>query len=142
MLCQQTLTFAQSGRIDANRPGPHPKAPTTLTPAAAAVLIHRARQRCKVSGVNKAEVIEAFCSSRVHYNVREPDSDNSQLSDNSNRSHYKKRTQQLYSREKKLQAINYFKLTDIPEKNNRPDKPISITLVSANLKLDWKTLYK
>jgi hypothetical protein len=134
------LTFAQSGRIDANQPGPRPNASTTLTPAAAAVLIHGARQQCKVGGVNEAEVIEAFCSSRAHYDAREPDSDNSQLSDDDNRSYYKKRTQQLYSREKKLQAINHFELTDMPEKNYRPDKPISITLVSANLKLDQKTL--
>jgi hypothetical protein len=77
MLRQQTLTFAQSGRIDANRPGPRPKAPTTLTPTAAAVLIHGARRRRKVGGVNEAEVIEAFRSSRAHYNAGEPDSNDS-----------------------------------------------------------------
>ena len=80
MLRQQTLTFAQSGRIDAKRPGPRLKGPTTLTPAASAVLIHGARRRRKVGGVNEAEVIEAFRSSRAHHDAGEPDSDDSQSS--------------------------------------------------------------
>jgi hypothetical protein len=77
MLRQQTLTFAQSGRIDANRPGPRPKPPLPLTPAATATLIQGIGGRCKVSGVNEAEVIAAFRSSRAHYEAGEPDSDSS-----------------------------------------------------------------
>jgi hypothetical protein len=143
MLHQQTLTFTQSGRIEANRPGPCPKAPTTLSPAVLAVLIYSTRRRCKVGSVNKAEVIEAFCSSRAYYDAGEPDSDESQLSDdNSNRSYYTKKSRQLYSREKKLQAINYFELTDMPGRQDKPDIPISLILASANLKIDWKCLCK
>jgi hypothetical protein len=91
MLCQQTLTSAQLGRIDVNQPGLCPKASTILSPAALATLIYSTRQRCKVSGVNEAEVIEAFCSSRAHHNAREPDSNNSQLSDD-NGGHYTKKS--------------------------------------------------
>jgi hypothetical protein len=141
MLRQQTLTFAQSGRIDANRPGPRPKAPTTLSPAASAALIHGTRRRRKVGGVNEAEVIEAFRSSRAHHDAGEPDSDDSQSSDdNGNGGHHTKKTRQSYSREKKLQAINYFELTDMPGKQGEPDVPISLTLASTKLKLDRKCL--
>jgi hypothetical protein len=72
MLRQQTLTFTQLGRIEANQPGPCPKAPTTLSPAASAALIYSTRQRRKVGGVNEAEVIEAFRSFRAHYDVLRP----------------------------------------------------------------------
>jgi hypothetical protein len=103
MLRQQTLTFAQSGRINTNRPGPRPKAPTALTSTAAAVLIHGARRQRKVGGVNEAEVIKVFRSSRAYYNAGEPDSDDSQSSDNNgDKGHHKKKTRQSYSRKKKL----------------------------------------
>jgi hypothetical protein len=46
LLCQATLLFYSSSQIDANRPGPRPKAPTTLSAAASAALIYRARNRC------------------------------------------------------------------------------------------------
>jgi|ERR1035438_2266031 hypothetical protein len=98
MLHQQTLTFTQSGRIEANQPSPHPKAPTTLSPAASAALIYSTRRRRKVGGVNEAEVIEAFCSSKAHYDAGELDSNESQsLDDNDNRGYYTKKSQQSYS---------------------------------------------
>ena len=31
-LRQQMISFSSAGRLQANRPGPRPKAPTTLTP--------------------------------------------------------------------------------------------------------------
>ena len=77
MLHQQTLSFTQSGRIEANRPGPRPKAPTTLSLATSATLIHGTRRRRKVGSVNEAEVIEAFHSFRAHHDAREPDSNDS-----------------------------------------------------------------
>ena len=40
LLRQATLLFYSSGRIDANRPGPRPKHPTTLSAAASAALIY------------------------------------------------------------------------------------------------------
>jgi hypothetical protein len=55
-------------------------------------------------------------------------------------SHHTKKTRQSYSREKKLQAINYFELTDMLGKQGEPDVPISLTLASTKLKLDRKCL--
>jgi hypothetical protein len=69
-LRQATLSFHQSGRVDANRPGPRPKAPTTLT-AKAAALIPSRQQRRKVGGANEANLIEAFARSRKHAAARE-----------------------------------------------------------------------
>ena len=43
-LRQQTISFSSAGRPQANRPGPRPKAPTALTPAASSVLINGARR--------------------------------------------------------------------------------------------------
>jgi hypothetical protein len=59
-LRQQTLSFNSTGRPEVGRPGPCSKAPTTLSPAASAALIHRARRRRKVGGINEAEAIQAF----------------------------------------------------------------------------------
>jgi len=92
MLRQQTLTFAQLGRIDANRPGPRPKPPLPLTHTASATLIRGIGGRRKVGGVNEAEVIAAFRFSRAHYEAGEPDSDSSQDSDSAgNGGSYKKK---------------------------------------------------
>jgi hypothetical protein len=77
MLRQQTLTFAQSGRINTNRSGFRPKAPTALTSAAAAVLIYKTRRRRKIGGVNEAKIIKVFRSSRAYYNAGKSDSDDS-----------------------------------------------------------------
>ena len=98
-LRQQTLSFSSAGRPQANRPRPRPKAPTTLTPAASSALINGARRRRKVGGINEANVIEAFRSSRAHYDAGEPDSD----TDSDDDLGLKKKQRRIgYSREKKL----------------------------------------
>jgi hypothetical protein len=57
-LRQQTLSFSIAGRLEALRPSPRPKAPTALTSAQSAALLHSAPRRCnKVGGVNEAEAI-------------------------------------------------------------------------------------
>jgi hypothetical protein len=71
-LRQQTLSF---NRPEVRRPGPRSKAPPTLTLAASAALIHGARRRRKVGGINEAEAIQAFRDSRAHYDAGDPDSD-------------------------------------------------------------------
>jgi hypothetical protein len=45
-----------------------------------------------------------------------------------------------YSREKKLLAITYFELTDMPGKKDRPDIPISASLAAGNLGIDRSCL--
>jgi hypothetical protein len=45
-----------------------------------------------------------------------------------------------YSREKKLLAITYFELTDMPGKKDRPDVPISASLAIENLGIDRSCL--
>ena len=75
-LRQSTLSFYQSGRIEANRPRPKPKALTTLTSTTSNSLICEQKRRRAVGGV-----IEAFKSSRSHQAVGEPDSDDSKLYD-------------------------------------------------------------
>jgi hypothetical protein len=104
MLRQQTLTFAQSGRVAANRPGPRPKASTPpLTPTVSAAIVNGIRRRRrKIGGISEAKVIVAFSSSRAHYKAGEPDSDSSVDSEDEGNQVYKKRTRQSYSREKKL----------------------------------------
>jgi hypothetical protein len=59
-LRQQTLSFHSTGRTEVGRPGPRSKAPTTLASAASVALIHGARRRRKVGGINEAEAIQAF----------------------------------------------------------------------------------
>ena len=98
------------------RPGPRSKAPPTLIPAASAALIHGARRRRKVGGINEAEAIQAFRDSRAHYDAGDPNSD---ISSDDDRPQIK-RTRMSYSREKLL-AITYFELTDMPGKKGRSD---------------------
>jgi hypothetical protein len=114
---QSTLCFHTSSRILTNRPGPKVKAPTTLTAASSAALIFGVRRR-KVGGVNEAEVIKAFKDSRAHHAIGEPDSgdDADEYSSDGDHRPRKKFKRTGYSREKKLQAITYFELTDMPGK--------------------------
>jgi len=60
--------------VQANKPGPRPKAPTTLLIAISNALIYSSKRRRQVSGVNEAIAIEAFRSSRAHFNTSELDS--------------------------------------------------------------------
>jgi hypothetical protein len=153
-LRQSTLSFHQSGRIDANRPGPKPKASTTLASAASNTLIFGQKRRRAVGGINERQVIiiiillhklanerqviEAFKSSCEHQAVGEPDSDDSDLydSDGDHRPRPKLR-RNAYSREKKLLAVTYCELTDMPgKKEGDPVVPISLSLALSNLKVD------
>jgi hypothetical protein len=59
-LRQGTLSFHSSGAPSINRPGPCPKAPTSLTPALSLTLFRGARQRRLVSGINEQAVEKAF----------------------------------------------------------------------------------
>lgn len=139
---QSTLCFHTSGRILTNRPGPKVKAPTTLTAASSAALIFGVRRRRKVGGVNEAEVIKAFKDSRAHHAIGEPDSgdDADEYSSDGDHRPRKKFKRTGYSREKKLQAITYFELTDMPGKKDTPDVPISASLACKNLGIDRSSL--
>jgi hypothetical protein len=137
-LRQSTLSFHQSGRIEANRPGPKPKALTTLTTTASNTLIFGQKRRRKIGGVNKRQVIEAFRSSREHQAAGEPDSNDSELynSDGDHRPRPKLK-RNAYSREKKLLAVIYYELTDMPGKKEGDLMVlISLRLVLSNLKVD------
>ena len=57
LLRQATLLFHSSGRIDANRPRPRPKALTMLSTTASTALIYRAKNRCQVKGINKTDLV-------------------------------------------------------------------------------------
>lgn len=73
-LRQQTLSFTGRLQLPANKPGPCPKAPTTMSAAVATALISSSKRRRQVGGVNEAEAIKAFNSSRAYYEASEPDS--------------------------------------------------------------------
>ena len=139
---QSTLCFHTSGRILTNRPRPKVKAPTTLTAASSAALIFGVRRRRKVGGVNEAEVIKAFKDSRARHAIGEPDSgdDADEYSSDGDHRPRKKFKRTGYSREKKLQAITYFELTDMPGKKDTPDVPISASLACKNLGIDRSSL--
>jgi hypothetical protein len=140
---QSTLSFHTSGRVLANRPGPKVKAPTTLTTAASAALVFGVRRRRKVGGVNEAEVIKAFRDSRAHHAVGELDSDNDseeEYSSDGDHRPRKKFKRNGYSREKKLLAITYFELTDMPGKKDCPNVPITASLAANNLGIDRSSL--
>ena len=132
-LQQQKLSFHLSGRVEAKRPGPKPKPATSLTPKAQASL-HGARNRRKVGGVNEAEVIKAFREAREEYDAGEPPSDHYD-SDDSDTIPYRKKTRVQYSREKKLQCITYFELTDMPGTGKEKGLWVKITAAEASKKL-------
>jgi hypothetical protein len=137
-LRQLTLSFHQSGRIEANRPRPKPKALTTLTSATSNSLIFGQKRRRAVRGVNERQVIETFKSSHNHQAAGEPNSDDSRL-DDSDGDHQPrlKLRRNAYSQEKKLLAIMYCELTDmLRKKEGDPMVPISLRLASSKLLVD------
>ena len=139
-LQQSTLSF-HKGRVGVNRPGPKAgKNPTKLTPALTTALT-TGKPRRRVGGVNEAQVIEAFQSSRAYTAAGEPDSGNEDEyksnSDHRSRARSKRNT---YSREKKLLAIAYFEQTDMPRKVKGTWVPISESQASKKLKIDQHSL--
>jgi hypothetical protein len=137
-LRQSILFFYQNRRIKTNRPGPKPKVLTTLITTASNTLIFGQKRRRKIRGVNERQVIEVFRNSREHQATGEPDSNNSKLynSDDDHRPRSKLK-RNAYSREKKLLAVIYYKLTDMPgKKEGDLIVPIFLRLVLSNLKVD------
>ena len=107
-LRQQTLSFTKRGEKLPHRPGPVPKAPTTLSSIKANALVYSVKRRLHVSGVNEAEYIKAFYRSRDHFEAGEDNSGDNSISDsNSLAKPSRKRQRIAYSREKKFQAITY-----------------------------------
>jgi DDE superfamily endonuclease len=143
-LRQQTLSFTQRGQIQANRPGPRSKAPTTISIAKQHTLIYSAKRRRQVGGINEAEAIEAFKRSRDHFTAGEPDSGDESSGSEGNGPPIlsRKRRRAAYSREKKLQAITYITSTDIQKKGAAIGvmEPISLLYASEKLKVDRKNL--
>jgi hypothetical protein len=115
------LSFYSSSRIDANRLKHRPKAPTTLSAAASATLIYRAKNRRRVGGINKTDLVQSLKNSYVHTAVGELDSNDSKAeleaeskaeSDSDHQPQLKAR-RNAYSKEKKLAVITYLELTDM-----------------------------
>jgi hypothetical protein len=112
-LRQQTLSWTRRGQVQPNKPGPRLKAPTTMSTAASTALISGAKRCRQVGGVNEAEAIEAFRSSRAHYEAGEPNSRSSGSEGDGLPKLSRKKRRIAYSREKKLQAITYITSTDM-----------------------------
>jgi len=141
-LRQQTLSFTKRGQVQANRPGPRPKAPTTMPAVVATALISGSKRRRQVGGINEAEAIAAFQSSRDHFDAGEPDSGSSGSEGEGPPKPSRKKRRIAYSREKKLQAITYLTSTDMPKKGGVPGEMalISLTYASVQLKVDRHSL--
>jgi hypothetical protein len=90
--------------VQANKPGPRPKAPTTLPIAVSNALIYSSKCRRQVGGVNKAAAIKPFRSWRAHFNASESDSRDASSGSEGDRPPKlsRKRRRAKYSREKKL----------------------------------------
>ena len=127
-LRQQQLSFHGTSRGGvANRPGRISKAPTAHNlPLLCAI------GRRRVRGINEVKVIEAFSESRMRFAAGLPDSDDSDDGQPKQR--------QSYSQEKKLQAVSFLELTDVPGKKGGPDKTISLRLAASTIKVDKKQL--
>jgi hypothetical protein len=132
-LRQQTLSFHSSGAPQANRPGPRPKAPT----AANIPLTRGGGGRRLVGGINEQEATEAFTESRIRFVVGLPDSDTDSSDSDDKRP---KKTRISYSREKKLQAITYFEMTDVLGTKGRATTPIPLARAVRTLGIDRKQL--
>jgi hypothetical protein len=145
LLRQATLSFHSSGQINANRPGPRPKAPTTLSTAASAALIYGARNRRRVGGINETDLVQSLGNSRAHAAAGEPDSDNSEAESDSDHQPRPKSKRNAYSREKKLAVITYLELTDMRNAKangdpNAPWVPVTWSYASQKLERDRKCL--
>jgi hypothetical protein len=116
-LRQATLSFHSTGRIDAVRLGPKPKAPTTLSSAATAALTYGAARRRKAGGTNETHLIQALERSCAHTAAGEADSNDLEAElDSQSRS-----KRNAYSREKKLAVVSYLELTDMPNPKAKGD---------------------
>jgi hypothetical protein len=101
-------------------------------------------KRCRqVGGVNKADAIKAFRSSRAYFKAGERDLGSEDSADPDILAQpLRKRRRAAYSREKKLQAITYITSTDCPKKGGEPGEmvPITLSYASGKLKVDRKNL--
>jgi hypothetical protein len=139
-LHQQTLSFTKRGTVLPNSPGPRPKAPSTAlsTSVATALVSGSKRRRRLIGGINEAEAIAAFKSSRAHFDIGEPDSSGSSGSEDGDLYKVSKKKRRIaYSREKKLQAITYITSTNMPKKRGSLGEivPISLTYASSQSRL-------
>jgi hypothetical protein len=115
-----------------------------MSAAVATALISGSKRRRQVGGVNEAEAIEAFRSSRAHFDAGEPDSGSgSSGSEGDGPPKLSRKKRRIaYSREKKLQAITYLTSTDMPKKGAVLGEmvPITLSYASVQLKVDRKNL--
>jgi len=97
--------------------------------AVSSALISRAKRQCQVSSINKSDAIKAFRSSQAHYNASKPDSSKSSRFEGEGPLKIsKKKCYIAYSREKKLQAITYIILTNMPKRGEVLREIVLITL--------------
>jgi hypothetical protein len=141
-LRQQTLSSTKRGQVQANRPGTRPKAPTPKSAAVAPALVSGSKRRRLVGGINEAEAIVAFQSSRDYFDVGEPDSGSSRSEGEGPPKLSRKKRRIAYSREKNLEAITYLTSTRMPKKGGvlREMVPISLTYASVQIKVDRRSL--
>jgi hypothetical protein len=102
--------------------------------AMSSALISKAKRRRQVNSINKSKAIKAFRSSRAHYNAGKPNSSKSfRFKGEGPPKMLRKKRYITYSREKKLQAITYITLTDMPKKGRVLGEivPITLTYISA-----------
>jgi hypothetical protein len=113
-----------------------------MSSAVSTALISGAKRRRQVGGVNEAEAIEAFRSSRAHYEAGESDSGSSGSEGDGSPKLLRKKRRIAYSREKKLQAITYITSTDMPKKGGVLGEmvPITLTYAGVQLKVDRRSL--
>ena len=132
--------------MQANKPSPRLKAPTTLSTALASAITFTSKRRRLVGSVNEAEAIAAFRSLRAYFNAREPDSSSSKGSSNSEGDSLakpsRKRRRNSYFKEKKLQAITYITSIDMQKKGGLLGEliPISLLYASKQLEVSRKSL--
>ena len=126
--------------MQANKPSPRLKAPTTLSTALASAITFTSKRRRLVGSVNEAEAIAAFRSLRAYFNAREPDSSSSKGSSNSEGDSLakpsRKRRRNSYFKEKKLQAITYITSIDMQKKGGLLRELIPISLLYASKQLE------
>ena len=126
-----------------HRPGPRLQPPIQPSSARRNV-VARSQSRRKVGGFNELQIIRTFEASRRRQaeELEDSNSDVSVSDDSDQLPRKAKRLKRIgYSREKKLAAIQYYKMTDIPgKKPGDPDEPISKAYACEKLGIARKSL--